>query len=595
MKFIKWKMILKWVILLLVGIYLIQICNTFFSKVTFRIPSDKTVEKVPYSKFVKEIDKSFNKKKEQSLTETDKGRLYYYDGKKYYETQIPYYDAELNGKRTDEATQILDKHNLKYDYREFDYLMLCVFIFVIILSISAFISIAFLLNELLGEKKKNENDLEIEESKFLSEIPKVKLDEIGGLSPEVIEEIDQTILLFNKAKETTEFKIKPINGILLSGPPGTGKTMLAKAVANKINASYFQVSGSEFVERYVGVGAARVRELFKEAKKKQPSVIFIDEIDAVGQSRDGDSNSEARSTVNQLLIELTDIQNQQILVLASTNHSKGLDPALTRPGRFDYKITIELPDIKGRQEIIKIKTQGVKMAESLQDKLDDIARSMFRMSGADIEDVFQKAQIKALMSNRDYITYEDVQSSIERVILGTKGRIVTSEKVLKRVAFHEAGHALLSSIYFPGSIQKATIVPYSGSLGLVLSKESEDNSLKTKSELLHKIQMLLAGGVSERIFFAEHSVGVSQDFEQAKQIAETMVTKLGMTLDDFSFTTKNNHQDEIKRILDHCFTQTKSTIENNKVAMNIISEALLEKESISGDEIDTIVTNNLFA
>jgi cell division protease FtsH len=572
--------------------FLVSFCSTVYSKVTFRVPSNKTVEKVPYSKFTKVVDKTFDRKKVQSLTETDKGKLYYYDGKKYYETQIPYYDSSLNGKRTDEATQILDKHNLKYDYREFDYLMLVVFIFVVGMSITTFIFLGVLLKEVLGEKK--ENELEKKVSKFTSEIPKVKLDEIGGLSPQVMEEIDQSIILFKKAKEATDFKIKPINGILLTGPPGTGKTMLAKAIANNLNASYFQVNGPEFVEKYIGVGALRVRELFADAMKNQPSVVFIDEIDAVGQRRDGEINSEARSTLNQLLIELSEIQNQQVLVIASTNHSQDLDAALTRPGRFDYKITIDLPDIKGRQEIIKIKTQGIKLEESLEHKLDDIARSMFRMSGADIEDVFQKAQIKALMSNRDFITYEDVQSSIERVILGTKGRIVTSENVLKRVAFHEAGHALLSSIYSPGSVQKATIVPYSGSLGLVLSKESEDNSLKTRSELLHKIQMLLAGGVSERIFFEEHSVGVSQDFDQAKQLSETMVTKLGMTLDDFSFTTKNNHQDEIKRILDHCFTQTQSTIENNKVAITIIAEALLEKESLSGEEIDEIVTKNLF-
>ncbi|MED2737415.1 AAA family ATPase [Bacillus toyonensis] len=593
MKFINWKLILRWILLFLVGMFLVSFCSTIYSKVTFRIPSNKTVEKVPYSKFTKVVDKTFDKKKVQSLTETDKGKLYYYDGKKYYETQIPYYDSSLNGKRTDEATQILDKHNLNYDYREFDYLMLVVFICVVGMSITTFIFIGVLLKEVLGEKK--ENELEKKVSKFTSEIPKVKLDEIGGLSPQVMEEIDQTIILFKKAKEATDFKIKPINGILLSGPPGTGKTMLAKAIANNLDASYFQVNGPEFVEKYIGVGALRVRELFADAKKNQPSVVFIDEIDAVGQRRDGEINSEARSTLNQLLIELSEIQNQQVLVIASTNHSQDLDAALTRPGRFDYKITIDLPDIKGRQEIIKIKTQGIKLEESLEHKLDDIARSMYRMSGADIEDVFQKAQIKALMSNRDFITYDDVQSSIERVILGTKGRIVTSENVLKRVAFHEAGHALLSSIYFPGSVQKATIVPYSGSLGLVLSKESEDNSLKTRSELLHKIQMLLAGGVSERIFFVEHSVGVSQDFDQAKQLAETMVTKLGMTLDDFSFTTTENHQDEIKRILDHCFAQTQSTIENHKVALNIIAKALLEEESLSGEEIDTIVTENLFA
>lgn len=587
--------LLKVIILIIFSSLGFRFCSYVFSQTFYFPPSDKELYKVPYTQFLNELKKTFDHNKEPLLVETEKGNLYYYTKNEVFETKIPkesMIKEHSTSHRTKATAEILKSYNIPYEYYYFSWLMFFVFISVCIISVSLLFFLIVLLNMKNNEHipvPPNSKFDSNRNAKFTVELPSISIEDVGGLSPQVKEEVEQAIMLFRKHKEITTFKIKPINGILFYGPPGTGKTMLAKAVANELKAKYFQVNGPEFVEKFVGVGPSRVRELFQEAKKHHPSVIFIDEIDAIGTKRDGNQNSEVRNTLNQLLIELSEIQNKQVLVIASTNHQSILDPALVRSGRFDYKINIELPDIEGRKEIIRIKTKDISMDKNLIINLDDLARSMYQMSGADIEDVFQKAQISALKANRTFITYKDVLESIERVILGTKGRIVAKDQLVKRVAYHEAGHALLSSLYYPSSIQKATIIPHSGSLGLVLTKETENNTLKTKTDLLQKIIILLAGGISEEIYFEEHSIGVSQDFEQAKKITQSMVADVGMTFEGFSFTTKKDHETEMKKIMEYCFEETRKMIKVNKMILEEIACSLIEKETITGQEIDSIV------
>lgn len=593
----KWKPLIKFFIFASICILVFRFCSYIFTLTFFTLPNEKQNNEVPYAQFVQVIEKTFESNADPLLVETDKGKLYYFTESIVYETKITN-NTDTNDKkmsnRTSASADILGEFNMPYDYFEFSWVMFTVFVFTVIASISA-LFLLFILMNFKGEsfdyqnEKNSNNQRNTKKPNFVTEIPNVSLDDIGGLSPQVNKEVNQAIMLFEKHKEIKTFNIKPVNGILLFGPPGTGKTMLAKGIANRLNANYFQLNGPEFVERYVGVGPSRVRELFQEAKKNQPSVIFIDEIDAIGFRRESDQNSEIRSTLNQLLIELNDIQNLQTLFIASTNHPGMLDPALVRAGRFDYKINIDLPDIKGRREIIKVKSKNISMDEELKAKLDELARSMYRMSGADIENVFHKAQIQAISEDREYITYNDVETSIERVILGSEGRISHPESIIKRVAYHEAGHALLTSIFYPSQIQKATIIPHSGSLGLVLTKESEERELKTKTDLIRQICIYLAGGISEETYFKEHSIGVSEDFKQAKNIAKTMVMDLGMSLEGFSFTIEKNQQNEIKKIIDYCFDLTKKTINGRKDVLEKIANTLIDNESMTGEEIDLIV------
>lgn len=589
------KTIIKIIVMILYLTLSINFIVYLFSLTYFSTPSDKALKETPYHSFETVISKTFKKNTEPYLVEKKNGQLYYYTDDTVYTTHIP--DGtikEMNkySERSEVTSKILEKYNMPYKYYEFSWLMFFVLIVSFIFLFSLFFLLLFLMDFRGRSKKYNDlssNETNNSEKVFMTDLPKINLKDVGGLSPQVYDEINQAIMLFHKYKDLNTFKIKPINGILLYGPPGTGKTMLAKAVANEIKAKYFQVNGPEFIERYVGVGPARVRELFKEAKKNQPSVIFIDEIDAIGLNRDSDSNSESRNTLNQLLIELSNIQNEQILVMGSTNHQNGLDQALIRSGRFDYKINIGLPDIKGRREIIDLKTKDIPMDQHLINKLDELSRSMFGMSGADIDDVFQKAQINALKEERSYITYKDIQYGIDRMKLGTKGRITHSGELIKRIAYHEAGHAFLTSLFKPNSIQKVTIVPHSSSLGLVLMKEDENTELKTSKELMNQICILLGGGLTEELYFSEHALGVSQDYFHSRKIATSMVKDLGMTLEGFSFTTDGDSDREIKKIIDSCFERTKLLLKQNNLILDQIAEQLIKNETLTGEEVDLIV------
>lgn len=425
-----------------------------------------------------------------------------------------------------------------------------------------------------------------------SDIPSTKLEDIGGLSEETMGEIRQIIGIFKNKEQAKLLGIRPARGALLYGPPGTGKTLLAKAIASELGANFYSASGSSFVEMFVGVGASRIRELFEEARKNKPSMIFIDEIDSLAKKRGlGHSNEERESTLNELLKQLDGIEsNEDVFLIGATNRMDILDEAVVRPGRFDYKIMIGLPDLEGRKEIIQIHSKNKRLSENVMEKMDLIAESSIGYSGADIEGVFNNAAKKALAEERTEIEMDDINYALDLSILGNANRKLKDEDTKTRVAYHEAGHALVGLITKPKSVRKATIIPRGQALGFVapIPKEME---LSTSSELIGQISMILAGGVAEMKKFGEHSIGVSGDVQQAKNIIEKMV-ELGMREDDFILTFEEEDKQKLmKKIYKEALDNCKEIMFKHEAEWIKLAEALLEKETLSGEEIERIVYN----
>ena len=324
-------------------------------------------------------------------------------------------------------------------------------------------------------------------------------------------------------------------GLLLVGPPGTGKTMLAKAVAGEANVPFFSMSGSEFVEMFVGMGASKVRDLFQQAKEKAPCIVFIDEIDAIGKKRDGQigGNDEREQTLNQLLTEMDGFEgNTGVIILAATNRPETLDPALLRPGRFDRRVPVELPDLKGREEIIRVHAKKIRVGDNVD--YSKIARMASGASGAELANIVNEAALRAVRDNREYATQEDLEESIEVVIAGyQKKNAILTDKEKRIVAYHEVGHALVAAKQTNSApVQKITIVPRtSGALGYTMQVEEGNHYLMTKDELENKIATLTGGRAAEEIVFSCVTTGASNDIEQATKLARSMITRYGMSKD----------------------------------------------------------------
>ena len=322
-------------------------------------------------------------------------------------------------------------------------------------------------------------------------------------------------------------------GILLVGPPGTGKTMLAKAVAGEANVPFFSMSGSEFVEMFVGMGASKVRDLFQQAKEKAPCIVFIDEIDAIGKKRDGQigGNDEREQTLNQLLTEMDGFEdNTGVIILAATNRPESLDPALLRPGRFDRRVPVELPDLKGREDILKVHAKKIKVGDNVD--YNKVARMASGASGAELANIVNEAALRAVRDNRKFLTQEDLEESIEVVIAGyQKKNAILTDKEKRIVAYHEIGHALVAAKQTNSApVQKITIVPRtSGALGYTMQVEEGNHYLMTKEEILNKIATLTGGRAAEEIVFGSVTTGASNDIEQATKLARDMITRYGMT------------------------------------------------------------------
>ena len=380
-------------------------------------------------------------------------------------------------------------------------------------------------------------------------------------------------------------------GILLVGPPGTGKTMLAKAVAGEANVPFFSMSGSEFVEMFVGMGASKVRDLFRQAKEKAPCIVFIDEIDAIGQKRDGrmGGNDEREQTLNQLLTEMDGFEtNNGVIILAATNRPESLDPALTRPGRFDRRVPVELPDLKGREEILKVHAKKVKLDETVD--FNKIARMASGASGAELANIVNEAALRAVRENRRFVTQADLEESIEVVIAGyQKKNAILTDQEKKVVACHEIGHALVAAKQSNSApVQKITIVPRtSGALGYTMQVEEGNHYLMSQEELENKIATLTGGRAAEELVFHSASTGASNDIEQATKLARSMITRYGMSK-DFDMvameTVTNQYLGGDSSL--SCSMETQTEIDRQVVGL---VNYLYEKETITGEEFMRIL------
>ncbi len=402
-------------------------------------------------------------------------------------------------------------------------------------------------------------------------------------------------------------------GVLLVGPPGTGKTMLAKAVAGEADVPFFSMSGAEFVEMFVGMGASKVRDLFKQAKEKAPCIVFIDEIDAIGKKRDGriGGNDEREQTLNQLLTEMDGFEgNSGVIILAATNRPESLDPALTRPGRFDRRVPVELPDLQGREEILKVHAKKIKVADDVD--FHQIARMASGASGAELANIVNEAALRAVRDNRTYATQSDLEESIEIVIAGyQKKNAILTDQEKWTVAYHEVGHALVAAKQTQSApVQKITIIPRtSGALGYTMQVEEGNKYLMTKQEIENKIATYTGGRAAEEIAFGTISTGASNDIEQATKLARAMITRYGMSKDfdmvamettsnqylggDSSLTCSMETQTEIDRqvvdLVKRQHEKASQILQENRQKLDEISKYLYEKETITGDEFMAIL------
>ncbi|HIT94864.1 MAG TPA: ATP-dependent zinc metalloprotease FtsH [Candidatus Faecivivens stercoripullorum] len=440
----------------------------------------------------------------------------------------------------------------------------------------------------------------------------IKFSDVAG-EDEAKESLSEIVDYLHNPDKYREIGALMPKGILLVGPPGTGKTMLAKAVAGESNVPFFSMSGSEFVEMFVGMGASKVRDLFKQAKEKAPCIVFIDEIDAIGQKRDGrlSSNDEREQTLNQLLTEMDGFEeNTGVIILAATNRPESLDPALTRPGRFDRRVPVELPDLKGREAILKVHAQKIKIENNVD--FSKIARMASGASGAELANIVNEAALRAVRDGRNIVTESDLEESIEVVIAGyqKKNAILTDDE-RKVVAYHEVGHALVAAKQTNSApVQKITIVPRtSGALGYTIQVEDGNHYLVSQQELENKIATLAGGRAAEELVFHSASTGASNDIEQATKLARAMITRYGMSNDfdmvaletvsnqylggDTSLACSAETQSRIdKQVVELVRTQHQKALkilEENRQKLDEIAAYLYEKETITGDEFMRIL------
>lgn len=442
----------------------------------------------------------------------------------------------------------------------------------------------------------------------------IHFDDVAG-EDEAKENLAEIVDYLHNPKKYTDAGASMPKGLLLVGPPGTGKTMLAKAVAGESGVPFFSISGSEFVEMFVGMGASKVRDLFKQAKEKAPCIVFIDEIDAIGKKRDGQigGNDEREQTLNQLLTEMDGFEgNNGVIILAATNRPESLDPALTRPGRFDRRVPVELPDLKGREAILKVHAKKIKPADDVD--FHTIARMASGASGAELANIVNEAALRAVRQGRTIVHEADLEESVEVVIAGyQKKNAVLSDQEKKVVAYHEIGHALVAALQSHSApVQKITIIPRtSGALGYTMQVEQSDKYLMTKEEIENKIATFTGGRAAEEVVFNQITTGASNDIEQATKLARAMITRYGMS-DEFDMvaleTVTNQYlggdaslacsadtQKEIDRqvteLVKKQHQKAKKLLLDNRDKLDELSNYLYEKETITGEEFMEILNN----
>ena len=443
----------------------------------------------------------------------------------------------------------------------------------------------------------------------------IKFDDVAG-EDEAKENLTEIVDYLHDPSRYQEIGASIPKGVLLVGPPGTGKTMLAKAVAGEANVPFFSMSGSEFVEMFVGMGASKVRDLFRQAKEKAPCIVFIDEIDAIGKKRDGQmgGNDEREQTLNQLLTEMDGFEgNTGVIILAATNRPESLDPALTRPGRFDRRVPVELPDLKGREAILKVHARKIKVAEDVD--FEKVARMASGASGAELANIVNEAALRAVRDGRKFATQADLEESIEVVIAGyQKKNAILTDKEKWTVAYHEIGHALVAAKQTNSApVQKITIIPRtSGALGYTMQVEEGNHYLMTKEEIENKIATLTGGRAAEEVQFGVISTGASNDIEQATKLARAMITRYGMSSDfdmvaletvtnqylggDASLACSAETQAQIDRkvveLVKSEHQKALNILTENRAKLDELAKYLYEKEAITGEEFMDILNRD---
>ncbi len=489
-------------------------------------------------------------------------------------------------------------------------------ILVNVLPFVLVIGAAFFLVSKQVAGNKSSMDFGKSKARLSSDKNKVTFKDVAGLKEEK-EEVSELIDFLKNPKRFQKLGARIPKGVLLYGPPGTGKTLLARAVAGEANVPFYYISGSDFVELFVGVGASRVRDMFQQAKRTAPCLIFIDEIDAVGRQRGtglGGGHDEREQTLNQLLTEMDGFgTNEGIIIIAATNRPDVLDPALLRPGRFDRQVTVSLPDVKGREEILKVHARNKVLKENVT--LENIAKRTPGYSGADLENLLNEAALLAVRRNKDAISMSEIDEASDRVLMGpAKTSKKYSENDRKLVAYHESGHAVLGlKLNNASTVHKVTIIPRGGAGGYNMMLPSEEKICSTKTDLLEQITGLLAGRVSEEVVFGEVTTGAENDFSKATKIARSMVTEYGMSdlgpmqleqqegsvflgrdynkSRNFSNEVAHEIDTEMRKIIDLCYQKAKKIIKENRKLLDLIANTLLEYETLTKEQIDYLVEN----
>ncbi len=578
--------------------------------------SNKKVNVLTYNEFITslnsgEITEITLTPKQNAVVYEVKGKMEDYAENETFSTRLPLTDTAVDKILN---SKYADKIALTTEEDPESSTLLAILINVLPIVLLGGLIIFFLTKQVGGANKSM--DFGRSRAKLNDSNNKTTFKDVAGLTEEK-EEVSELIDFLKNPKKFQNMGARIPKGVLLVGPPGTGKTLLAKAVAGEANVPFYYISGSDFVELFVGVGASRVRDMFKQAKHNAPCLVFIDEIDAVGRQRGtglGGGHDEREQTLNQLLTEMDGFgANEGIIIIAATNRADVLDPALLRPGRFDRQVTVNLPDVKGREEILKVHARNKKFAHNI--KLSNIAKRTVGFSGADLENLLNEAALLAVRRDKEVITMGEIDEAQDRVLMGpAKKSHKYTEKERKLVAYHEAGHAVVG-IKLDGAkeVQKITIIPRGMAGGYNLMLPKEETYFSTKKELLESISGLLGGRVTEEIMFKEVTTGAHNDFEQATKIARAMVTEYGMSdlgpiqleqqeggvflgrdynkSKNFSNEVAHEIDLEMRKIVNACYKQTEKIIKENKDLLELIANALLEYETLTKEQIDYLVEN----
>ena len=600
------KGMLPYLFLVLTMLAIVYLVNTLNTKINV----------LDYNEFMNDL--SAGKVTKLQVTPRDRAGIYEVRGKlkKYSEGEEFFVRLPLSNEVMRQIVNYSESQDFKFTTVADPESSSLLLILANVLPLVVLVGVAFFFLNKQMAGNRSSMDFGKSKARLSSDKNKVTFKDVAGLKEEK-EEVSELIDFLKNPKKFQKLGARIPKGVLLMGPPGTGKTLLARAVAGEANVPFYYISGSDFVELFVGIGASRVRDMFQQAKRNAPCLIFIDEIDAVGRQRGtglGGGHDEREQTLNQLLTEMDGFgENTGIIIIAATNRPDVLDPALLRPGRFDRQVTVSLPDIAGREEILKVHAKNKILAEGVT--LTHLAKRTPGFSGADLENLLNEAALLAVRRNKNSITMSEVDEATDRVLMGpAKVSRRYSEKDRKLVAYHEAGHAVIGlKLTNASDVQKVTIIPRGAAGGYNMMVPSEEKLCSTKTDLLEEVTGLLGGRVAEEIVFKEITTGAENDFSKATKIVRAIVCEYGMSdlgpmqleqqegaaflgrdynkTRNFSENVAQEIDTEMRKIINNCYADAKRIIKENRKLLNLIAETLLEYETLTKEQIDYLVEN----